>query len=127
VPRFRIIREIVDSDGAGFISKWMEDELTAQERAKIEVRFNQIEANQTENRNWLKPYVSLKLWEVRIEIGNKAIRFLCHRVSDEVILLLGCIKKGNIKGAEEQRATDRKDAVEKGELSVRDYPLPQRG
>lgn len=126
MSRFRLIKEVLDEDGNGIVSDWIEKELSAAERARIDIRFNQIEANETENRNWLKPYVSLALWEIRVEAGNKAIRFLCHRLESDVILLIGCVKREQIKKAEEERAAERKAAFEKGILNVRDYPLPQR-
>jgi hypothetical protein len=124
--RYRIIREVLDKDGAGLVSTWVAKNLAAAERAKVDSRFNQIEINETRNPKWIDHYVSLKMSEIRLKVGGKAVRFLCLEIDTDVVLVLGCIKKGQIKPQEEKRAAAIRDELKKGNIRVRDYPLPQR-
>lgn len=124
--RYRIIKEVLDEAGNGLVSSWVAKELSSSDRAIIDVRFNQIEINETRNPKWLDHYVSLKMSEIRVKAGGKAIRFLCIEEGTDVVLVVGCVKKGQIKPADERRAVARRDAFRKGELRVRNYPLPQR-
>lgn len=125
-PRFRIIREVLDEDGNGIVSAWVAKELTSGDKARIESRFNQIELSEIRNPKWMDRYVSLKMWEIRVDSGGKALRFLCEQDDSDVILVVGCVKKGKISSADEKRAAERRDSYRKGRLNVRDYPLPQR-
>ncbi len=127
-PRYRIVREVLDSQDRGLVSRWAENELSIGDRAAIESRLNQIELNETENPNWIKYYKTLRMWEIRLSTGGKALRILCDKEKDgsDVILLIGCIKRGQIKTSEEAKAAERRDRYRKGKLNVRDYPLPQR-
>ena len=124
--RFRIIREVLDGNGVGLVSSWVGKELTSVDRAKIDSRFNQLEINQTRNPKWMDRYVSLQMWEIRVDSGGKALRFLCEEVGTDVILVVGCVKRGKIKDAQEKQARERRDLYLQGLLNVRDYPLPQR-
>ena len=124
--RYRIIQEVLDEDGNGVVSAWVADELSKGDKARIESRFNQIEINETRNPKWLDHYISLQMSEIRVDSGGKALRFLCMEVGTDVILVVGCVKKGKIKPADEQRARARKSDFKKGKLRVRNYPLPQR-
>jgi hypothetical protein len=126
LARYRIIREVLDENGKGIVSAWVAKDLTLGDKARIESRFNQIEINETRNPKWLDRYVSLSMSEIRVDSGGKALRFLCVEVGSDVILVVGCVKRGQIKAADEQRATTRRADYEKGITSVRDYPLPQR-
>jgi putative component of toxin-antitoxin plasmid stabilization module len=125
-PRFRIIREVLDANGKGIVSKWVADELTITDKARIESRFNQIELSETRNPKWLDRYVSLKMWEIRVDTGGKALRFLCEEDGSDVILVVGCIKRGSIKSTQETQAKARRDLYREGKMNVRNYPLPQR-
>jgi len=125
--RARAIKEVLDDRGRGIVSRWVEKELTNVDQANIEARFNQIELNQTENPKWVKYYKSLKMWEIRLSSSGKALRFLCEKeVNQDVILLVGCVKRGQISGTATAQAKERRDLYRKGKLNVRDYPLPQR-
>jgi hypothetical protein len=126
VARYRIIREVLDDKGKGVVSSWIAKELTNGDKAQIESRFNQIEINETRNPNWIKPYVSLRMSEIRVQSGGKALRFLCVEDNSDVVLVVGCVKRGQISGTDESRASARRDSYLKGNLNVRDYPLPQR-
>ena len=126
LSRYRIIREVLDENGNGVVSTWVAKELTNVDKARIESRFNQIEINETRNSKWLDHYVSLKMSEIRVDSGGKALRFLCLEVGTDVVLVVGCVKRGQLTAADEQKAKTRKDGYKKGLLSVRDYPLPQR-
>ena len=55
-----------------------------------------IEINETRNPKWLDHYVSLKMSEIRVPSGGRALRFLCLEVGSDVILMVGCIKRGAI-------------------------------
>lgn len=124
--RYRIIREALDENGKGVVSSWVAKELASADKARIESRFNQIEINETRNPKWLDHYVSLKMSEIRVPSGGRALRFLCLEVGSDVILMVGCIKRGAITSTDENKAKTRRDLYQKGQLVVRDYPLPQR-
>jgi hypothetical protein len=126
VARYRIIREVLDDSGKGVVSDWIAKELTNADKAAIDSRFNQIEINETRNPNWIKPYVSLKMSEIRLKSGGKALRFLCIEDGTDAVLVVGCVKRGQISRTDENRARARRELYLKRHLNVRDYPLPQR-
>jgi hypothetical protein len=126
LPRYRIIREVLDENDKGVVSTWVAKELTNVDKARIESRFNQIEINETRNPKWLDHYVSLKMSEIRVNSGGKALRFLCVEVGGDVVLVVGCVKRNQITATDELKAKARKEGYQKGLLRVRDYPLPQR-
>lgn len=66
------------------------------------------------------------MWEIRLESGGKAIRFLCEEHADGLIVVIGCVKRRRIKASDEERAAQRRDLYREGKIDVRDYPLPQR-
>ena len=123
----RIIREWLDSDGLGVATKWIAKEFTGdRDRGKIEMRFIQIEACEDDIPNWVKRYNSLKMIEIRVDYDSKAIRFLCEEVGNTLIILDGCVKKGKIPQAVEDRAVRRREALKEDQSNVRDYPLKSR-
>lgn len=125
--RFRVICEYVEAGGKRPVSKWLDKNMTVRVRAKLHARFNQIEGNETVNGSWLKPYVSLKMWEIVFNHDGVAFRFLCERIDNNVIMVLATSKNDQITKEEEARAVARRDAIKKfGDACVRVYPLPER-
>ena len=125
--RFRFICEYVEDGEKRPVSKWLDKNMTVKVRAKLHARFNQIEGNETENGSWLKPYVSLKMWEIVFNQDGVAYRFLCERIKTNVIMVLATSKNGQITKEEEARAVARRAAIKEfGDACVRVYPLPER-
>lgn len=123
---FRLICEIEEAEGKCPVSKWLDSNMTQRERAKLHTRFNRIESDEAVNPNWLKPYTSLRMWEIRFDHGGKAFRFLCEVTDDNVIMVLATTKNGKITKQEETRAVARRAAIKNGVAGVRIYPLPER-
>ena len=123
----RIIREWLDDDGGGVATKWIAKQFTGnRDRGKIESRFSSIEACEDDNPSWVKRYKSLKMIEIRVDYDSKAIRFLCEEIGNALIILDGCVKRGKIPQAVEDRAVRRREALEKDQSNVRNYPLESR-
>lgn len=125
--RARQIYEVVEKGGRRPVSKWINDNLDAKARAKLESRFNRIEVDQTINPNWLKPYVSLQMWELRFSDNGREIRFLCEKTDKETyVMLVAATKKTKLTKQEEDRACRLRDLIKKGTASVSSYPLAFR-
>jgi hypothetical protein len=124
--RFRLICEVVESSGEAPVSKWLGQNMNPSERAKLHVRFNRIEKDQLLPKEWLKPYKSLKMIELKYDLMQRAFRFLCHERGRQVILCGAEAKKGQISGTVENQASSRRDAIKKEEIGVRAYYLAER-
>jgi hypothetical protein len=124
--RFRHICEVEEASGKKPVSKWLWKNMDRRELARLHVRFGRIETDQVLPEEWLKPYVSLKLTELKLDIRNRAIRILCWERGTEVILLAPDAKKGQIDGTVEAQAVERRTAIQEGRANVRSYPLPGR-
>ena len=122
----REIWEIELSTGKLPVSKWIGRHLSGREKTKLDVRFWNIESEPTVSKEWLRPYVSLKMVEIRFSPGGRAIRFLCHEQGNHLILLEATQKDGDIDIEVEKRAVKFRSFLLKEEIGVRRYPLPQR-
>lgn len=123
----RIIRDVAKiGTDEGLVSRWIFKELKPYDRSQIDARFSQIERLEGDQPKWLKPYKKLKMMEIKVDYAGKAVRFLCHETGVQLVLLVGCIKKGQIDDGTEKRAARRRKELIEGQLYVRDYPLPTR-
>jgi putative component of toxin-antitoxin plasmid stabilization module len=100
--------------------------MDASTRGRFEAKLDRIEADETINPNWLKPYTGLSMWEIRFDHGGRAFRVLCEKRDKEFVMLLATAKDEQISDEEESRACRLRDKLNKGEASVREYPLAGR-
>lgn len=123
----RIIAEVCEIDGKGVADAWIEKELKSFDRARIETRFSQIERFEGVHPKWTPSYKSLRMTEIKVDYEGKAVRFLCHEdQNNRLIILAGCVKKGQIDKGTENRAVRRRQDMLEDKLNVRDYPLATR-
>jgi hypothetical protein len=105
----RIISQLVDKKtNEGMAEKLMAELFrSTTDRARIETRFMQIESYEG--------------------FARVAVRFLCHETTDQRLVILdGCIKKGDIPKSVENRAVSRRKELLESKWHVRDYPLATR-
>ena len=125
----RIISQLADKEtNEGMAEKLMADLFKSKtDRARIETRFMQIESYEGSHPQWTPPYKSLKMIEIRAGFSRVAVRFLCHETTDgRLVILDGCIKKGDIPTSVENRAKLRRKELLEGKWNVRNYPLATR-
>jgi hypothetical protein len=96
------------------------------ERAKFHVRLNRIEVDEVLPEEWLKPYLSLKMWELKFDCRRRAFRILCEKRNEKVIMLAPDAKDGQIDRTVEAQAVARRKAMKEGKMHVRKYSLPGR-
>jgi hypothetical protein len=124
--RVRRICEVEEASGKKPVSLWLSAEMDKKELAKFHVRLTRIEADETLPEEWLKPYVSLKMTELKFDLRRRAFRILCKERGREVIMLAADAKKGRIDPTIEAQAEARWKEIEKERAHVRSYPLPGR-
>lgn len=108
------------------MSKWLSKNMDAKCLARFHVRLNRIEKDETIPTDWLKPYTSLSMQEIRFDYGGSAFRFLCEQTGSNLVVLLATTKDCQITDQEEARAVRLRKSIIQGAASVRDYPLPGR-
>jgi phage-related protein len=118
----RVVQEGLDDAKEGRVSGWVRRNLNPAERARFYSRINQIRNSSTDNPQWIKPYKSLRMYEVRVQPSGRIVRVLSDQLGDALVMLHPVIKKGKISGADEKMASDLRDALRKGKLDVREFP-----
>ena len=122
----RTVQEIKEPDGEGQLSDWLNKNMDAKERGVFDARIHRIETDEIINPKWFRRYKACKCWELKFDCGSKAYRFLSEQEGDKITVLVPVKKKGKITGADEERARNLKNSLQKGELDVRSYPLTTR-
>lgn len=123
---FRHICEVEEASGKKPVSKWLAKHMGKRAEGRFNARLLRMETNAEIPDEWLKPYVSLGLWELKFDYFRVAYRILCDQRGKEVIMLAPDTKKGKINPTVEAQAKARSEAIKKETAYVRSYPVPGR-